>query len=88
MTFLPGIRRIDPDAEAERLARARLDPPGREWGVRHPNGKVTVFITGHAFRSRAEAEAARVECAEDCDSCDGGAHTLVYRDRQAWRNAP
>jgi hypothetical protein len=85
MTF----RHIDPDAEADRLARERLDPPGREWAVRHPNGKVTVRIDGHAFPGRASASEALAECerSPDCDSCDGGAHVLVYRDRQPWRES-
>ena len=85
MTFLPGMRRINPGAEAERLARARLDPPGREWGIRHPDGKVTVYVTGQAFESRVSADSERAECDQDCDSCDGGRHTLVMRDRQSWR---
>ena len=84
MTFLPGARAIpDPEAEMERLARERLDPPGREWGIRHPGGKVTVRIDGHAFPSRLEAEHAAAD--QDCEWCDGGTHILVYRDRQAWR---
>jgi hypothetical protein len=85
MNFPPGIRRINPDEEAARLARDRLDPPGREWGVRHPGGKVTVFIDGHAFPSRSEAETERTASDQDCDSCHGGTHTLVCRDRQPWR---
>ena len=85
---IPGARRIDPDAEAERLGRERLDPPWREWGIRHPDGNVTVHITGQAFDSRIRAEMEREACDRDCDSCDGGPHTLVYRDRQPWRDAP
>jgi hypothetical protein len=45
----------------------------------------TVRIDGHAFPSRGEADAERAACDEDCDSCDGGTHTLIYRDKQAWR---
>ena len=82
---IPGARRIDPDAETERLTRERLDPPGREWGIRHPDGKVTVFIDGHAFPSRLAADTERTACDQDCDSCDGGTHALVMRDRQPWR---
>lgn len=85
MTDLRGIRRIDPGAEAERLARARLDPPGREWGIRHPGGRITVHITGQAFESRVTADRERAQCDQDCDSCDGGTHALVYRDKQPWR---
>ena len=85
MTFMPGAREIpDPEAEMERLARERMDPPQREWGIRHPDGRVTVEITGHAIGSRSEAERIRAECDADCD-CDGGTHTLVMRDRQQWR---
>ena len=80
----PGIREIDPDAEAARLAEARKDPPGRVWGVDHPDGKVTVRIDGHPFPSRGAALAERLKCDEDCDSCDGGRHTLVWRDTPIW----
>jgi len=82
----PQARRIDPDAEADRLARARLDPPGREWGIRHPSSGVTVQVDGHAFPGRLSAGEARDECDRDCDFCDGGIHGLVYRDRQPWRD--
>ncbi len=85
MTVHPGIRRIDPDAEVRRLAGERADPPGREWGVRHPNGKVTVRIDGHAFPSRPAAETERARNDLDCGECDGGTHTLLCRDRQQWR---
>lgn len=83
---LPGIRRIpDPQAEMERLAEARKDQPGRDWGVRHPDGKVTVRIDGHAFRSRREADAERAVCDSECDSCDGGTHYLAWRAVQGWQ---
>lgn len=82
------FRRINPDAEAARLARERLDPPEREWGIRHPGGKVTVRVDGHAFPGRLSAEMALAECAGDCEWCDGGTHVLVYRDRQPWREVP
>jgi hypothetical protein len=45
---------------------------------------VTVNITGHAL-ALAAAEAGRDACDQDCDSCDGGRHVLVYRDEQPWR---
>jgi len=80
------FRRINPDEEAARLARERLDPPGREWGVRHPGGKVTVMVDGHAFPGRLSAGEALAECGLDCEWCDGGPHGLVYRDRQPWRD--
>jgi len=85
MTIPPGIRRVNPDEEAARLARDRLDPPGREWGIRHPGGKITVFIDGHAFGSRLSAETERTGRDQDCDTCNGGPHVLVCRDRQQWR---
>jgi hypothetical protein len=85
---IPGARHINPDEETARLIRQRLDPPGREWGVRHPGGKITVHITGHAFDSRIAAQAERAACDHDCEWCDGGTHTLVYRDGQPWRDAP
>jgi hypothetical protein len=65
---------------------SKTDPPGREWGIRHPDGRVTVFVTGHAFGSRIQAEAERVACDSDCAECDGGNHTLVMRDKQPWRD--
>ena len=80
----PGIREIDPDAEAARLAEARKDPPGRVWGIDHPDGQVTVRIDGCPFPSRAAADAERRKCDEDCDSCDGGRHTLVWRGAPIW----
>ncbi len=84
MTFIPGAREIrDPQAETERLAALRDDPPWREWGVRHPGGRVTVRVDGHAFPSRGEAQH---ELA-GCDECDGGPHVLVWRDRQQWQEA-
>jgi hypothetical protein len=82
---IPGARRIDPDEEAARLARQRLDPPGREWAVRHPGGKVTVRIDGHAFPGRTSADDERIALDGDCEWCDGGTHALVCRDRQPWR---
>lgn len=86
---IPGARRINPDEEAARLARERQDPPNREWAVRHPNGKITVSIGGHPFMTRAAAEEDRATCERgECDTCDGGPHTLAYRDRQPWREAP
>ena len=87
MTHVPGIRPIDPDAEAARLARERLDPPGREWAIRHPGGKITVRIDGHAFPGRITAETERAASDEDCEWCDGGTHALTYRDQPAWREA-
>lgn len=87
MTIPPGIRRIDPDAEAARLARERLDPPGREWAIRHPGGKITVQIDGHAYPARITAERELPGPGDECEWCDGGTHALVYRDRQAWREA-
>jgi hypothetical protein len=86
MTHVPGIRPVDPDAEADRLARERLDPPGREWAIRHPGGKITVQCDGHAYPMRITAERERAASDEDCEWCDGGTHTLIYRDRQAWRD--
>ena len=86
MTFPPGWREIpDPEAEIRRLADARLDPPGREWGVQHPGGKVTVQVDGHPFPARITAETERAACEQDCEWCDGGTHALVMRDRQGWR---
>ena len=75
----------DPEAEIRRLADERLDPPGREWGVQHPGGKVTVRVDGHAFPGRMSAEKERAACEQDCGCCDGGTHILVMRDRQQWR---
>lgn len=88
MDHIPGAREIrDPQAEIERLAALRDDPrddpPWREWGVRHPDGRVTVEVDGHAFPSKT---AAQHELA-GCDECDGGPHVLVWRDRQQWQEA-
>lgn len=88
MATLPGIRHINPDDETARLTRERLDPPNREWAIRHPGGKVTVRIDGHAFPGRTSADEERAASDEDCEWCDGGAHILVYRDRQPWQTAP
>ena len=82
---IPGARPIDPDEELNRLIREREDPPQREWGVRHPGGKVTVRVDGHAFPSLGAAETERAASAEDCEWCDGGPHLLVYRDKQPWQ---
>ena len=87
MMNIPGIRRIDPDAEAARLTRERQDPPGREWAIRHPGGKITVQVDGHAYFSRVAAEQDLPAPGDDCEWCDGGTHTLACRDRQAWREA-
>ena len=84
----PGFKLTDPGTEAERIAVDRADPPWREWAVRHPGGKVTVRIDGHAFPGRAAAEEERFACEVDCEWCDGGTHALMYRDRQPWQNAP
>ena len=82
-------RPLDPDAEAARLAEARDDPPSREWGIRHPDGSVSVFITGHAYASRRQAEAARRGMEIECDCAgDPGEHRLVYRDKPPWQDAP
>ena len=82
MTFPPGFREIpDPEAEME-----RLDPPGREWAIRHPGGKITVQIDGHAFPGRITAERELPAPDDECEWCDGGTHTLTYRDRQQWRD--
>ena len=89
VTFIPGAREIrDPQAETDRLAWLREDPPWREWGVRHPGGTVTVRVDGHPFQSRQEAESVRTGCDEDCEWCGGGPHGLVCRDREDWRDAP
>jgi hypothetical protein len=86
--LFPPMRPItDPEAEVERLARERTDPPSREWGVRHPDGRITVHVTGQAFESHSRAEATREACDRDCGECDGGTHTLVMRDKQPWRDA-
>ena len=86
MNLPPGFREIpDPQAEIRRLADERIDPPRREWGIRHPDGTITVRVDGHAYPDRGPAETERAACEQDCDSCDGGTHTLVYRDRQSWQ---
>lgn len=87
MAHAPGIRPVDPQAEADRLARERLDPPGREWAIRHPGGKTTVQCDGHAYFSRISAEKDLPAPGDECEWCDGGPHVLVYRDRRAWREA-
>jgi hypothetical protein len=93
--FPPGTLRPirDPQAEVERLARVRIDPPGRVWGVRHSEGlglgpeRVSVHITGQPFGSRYLACLERDALNSDCDYCEaGGTHTLVYRDTPDWRD--
>jgi len=82
----------DPQAEMERLAEARKDPPGRVWGVRHPQGdglgpgRVSVHVTGHPFGSRFEAALERDALNSDCEYCERGQHILVYRDTPPWRD--
>ena len=86
MTCPPGWREIpDPQAEIRRLTRQREDPAHREWAIRHPDSQITVRIDGHAFPDRNSADTERASCDQDCDTCDGGAHTLTCRDRQPWR---
>ena len=80
----PGLHPVDPDREVARLIAQRNDPPGRVWGIDHRNGKVTVRVDGHPFPSRASADLERRMCDQDCDSCDGGRHTLVWRDTPMW----
>lgn len=82
MTAPPGIRHINPDDEAARLIRERLDPPNREWAIRHPGGEIT-----HELQSRAAAESTRAGADLNCSACGGGTHVLVCRDQQAWREA-
>jgi hypothetical protein len=59
----------------------------REWGIRHPDDRVTVDVTGHGFGSPVTAEEERAGCDRDCGECDGGQHALVVRDKQPWRDA-
>lgn len=63
-------------------------PPDREWGVRHPRGKVTVQLNGYAFPIRILADEERYACDQDCAWCDGGPRVLVYRDKQPWQETP
>jgi hypothetical protein len=84
MPDIPGAREVSPAAEAARFAAARLDPPAREWGVRHPEGYVSVAVTGQAYLSRRAADAVRAGYEADCEWCDGGPHSLVWRDRPEW----
>lgn len=88
MDLPPGFKLIDPDTEAERVIADRQDPPWREWAVRHPNGKVTVRVDGHAFPDRTSADDERIALDGDCEWCDGGTHSLACRDRQPWQAAP
>ena len=98
MTEIPGARPIpDPQAEIERLAAARAhasagDAPGREWGVEHPDGTVTVTAAGHAFPGKFWAEQERDACNRECPVCGPeprmvNGHTLVFRDPAPWRDA-
>lgn len=95
--FTPGTIREIPDAQAEmeRLAEARRDPPGRVWGVKHPRlatdlaseDCVTVQADGKPFGTR---EAAEAECYRlNLESAGrrnqgccyrGVTHRPVYRD--------
>jgi hypothetical protein len=59
-----------------------------DYGVRHPDGSVTVMVTGHPFPSREQAEAdaremdgpGRFGHCESCGADDGsGAHIVVSR---------
>lgn len=72
----------------ERLAETRKDPPGRVWGVRHPDGSVTVHVTGQPFESRFAAGRERDAMNSDCEYCEPGmsTHALVYRDTPHWRD--
>lgn len=87
----------DPQAEVERLAAARAgteppyEPPGREWGIRHPgpDGTITVTSMGHPFLGRFWAERERDALNKRCGLCRAqsqgtGGHTLVYRDPAPW----
>ena len=83
----PGSRAIDPQAEADRLAEARRDPPGRVWGVHHPYTSpqlVTVRVDGHPFPGRAAADEERRKLDGYCEWCESKAHSLVWRDTPIW----
>ena len=62
-----------------------------EYGVRHPDGRVTVHVTGHAFiterEAREEADSFdRQAEIDECRICDGGGpHVVVSRERSAWQ---
>lgn len=89
MTQPPGTLRPipDPQAEMERLAEARKDPPGREWGVRHPTG----YVTAGGTASRGEVARWCDAWNRDCPHCGPephriNGHTLAYRDPSPWRD--
>lgn len=98
MTQPPGTLRPigDPQAEMERLAEARKDPAGRQWGIRHPSDNsvsVPAPIGNHPWGSKVEAErdmCRRLRCCAycDCPGCDVdmSAHRLAYRDIPPWRD--
>jgi len=89
MPVPPGACEVDPSVEAWRLAKARMETPepvNREWGVRHPDGFVSVTVSGQAYQSRVSAGEARAACDDDCGWCESTPHTLVWRDRPQWRD--
>lgn len=64
------------------------EPRRFDYGIRHPDGSVTVMVTGHPFPSREQAEAeareldgpSRFDHCESCGADDGsGAHVIVSR---------
>lgn len=90
MSDAPGtLRTVDPDTEAAKLAEARKDPPGREWGVQHPFG----MVEGPKLRDTAASQVEQYNGGAWCAHCMhlGGTatpdrpHVLVYRDVTPWR---
>jgi hypothetical protein len=63
----------------ERSDAEQKNPLGREWGVRHEGGMVTVHFDGFAFQSRYSANKQRQEYNDSCEWCNGKNHTLAWR---------
>jgi hypothetical protein len=78
----PGVRAVNPDAEAARLAQERGDPPGRQWGIRHAGPHRIV----RPYLSRGDAAADLRHLDDGCADCDGP-HALVFRDSPHWQDA-
>lgn len=68
----------------------RIEVASTEYGIGHPDGRVSVRVDGFAFPNREEArrELEKHAYREDCWNCEPGkAHWIVLRVTSKWRAA-